>query len=142
MTPCFFVRTQYDNVFEPLGVRTFRGSVRGSCVAESIIVFVWVFHRVSGILLIILLATQLATGFFQASASNTEFVKSMADLHKHLLLNCAMVFLFIFHSLYGVRTILMDLGVRKEKLLFRACTALGVVLFLVFLGFYLPLVGA
>ncbi len=104
--------------------------------------FVWIFHRISGVLLIALVAFQLVTGFFQASTANAELVKAVADLHKHATLNCLMVFLFIFHSLYGVRTILMDLGVKAEKLLFWASTILGLVVFGIFLVLFLTLVGA
>jgi succinate dehydrogenase cytochrome b556 subunit len=104
--------------------------------------FVWIFHRISGVLLIVLVAFQLVTGFFQASTANSELVKAMADLHKHATLNCLMVFFFIFHALYGVRTILMDLGVKAEKLLFWACTILGLVVFGIFLVLFLTLVGA
>ncbi len=104
--------------------------------------FVWVFHRISGVLLIFLLAFQLFTGFFQASSSSSELVTTFAGLHKHAMLNGLLVFLVIFHALYGVRTILMDLGVRREKLLFWVCTLLGLVLFVVFLVLFLTLVAA
>jgi len=104
--------------------------------------FVWVFHRISGAVLIFLMAFQLLTGFFNASASNSELVKTMADLHRHALLNCSLVFLVLFHGLYGVRTILLDLGVGHEKLLFWVCTALGAVSFVVFLVLYFTLVQA
>ena len=40
--------------------------------------FVWLFHRISGVLLLVLLFAQLVTGFFQASASNLEPVKAIA----------------------------------------------------------------
>ncbi len=104
--------------------------------------FVWVFHRISGVLLIFLLAFQLFTGFFQASSSSSELVTTFAGLHKHTMLNGLLVFLVIFHALYGVRTILMDLGVRREQLLFWVCTLLGLVLFVVFLVLFLTLVAA
>jgi succinate dehydrogenase cytochrome b556 subunit len=105
-------------------------------------VFVWVFHRVSGVLLIVLLSLQLFTGFFQASTSNSDAVATIAGLHKHAVVNCLMVFLFIFHSLYGIRTILMDLGLGREKLLFWSLSALGLVIFVVFLVLYATLVMA
>lgn len=104
--------------------------------------FVWIFHRISGVLLVVLVTFQLVTGFFQASTANPEAAKAMADLHKQATLNCLMVFLFIFHALYGVRTILMDLGVKAEKLLFWACTVLGLALFGGFLVLFFTLVGA
>ena len=102
--------------------------------------FVWVFHRISGVLLIFLLSFQLFTGFFQASTSSHAVVETFAALHRHAVLNCLMVFLFVFHALYGVRTILMDLGLGREKLLFWCCNALGLVIFAVFLVLYVTLV--
>jgi len=104
--------------------------------------FVWVFHRISGVLLILLLTFQLLTGFFQASSASSELVKTMAGLHKHRWVNCLMVFLFVFHALYGLRTILLDLGAKREKLLFWVCTILGLVLYAVFLVLFLTLVRA
>jgi succinate dehydrogenase cytochrome b556 subunit len=104
--------------------------------------FVWIFHRVSGVLLIFLVAVQLATGLVQASTANAAWLQTMAELHKQPTLNCLMVFLFTFHALYGIRTILLDVGVRAERLLFWACTIAGVVLYGAFLVLFLTLVRA
>jgi len=103
--------------------------------------FIWIFHRISGLLLIFLLFFQLVTGFFQASTSNLELVKTIAALHKHMVLNFLLVFSVIFHALYGLRTILMDLGLRREKLLFWGCTIAGLVAFAGFLILYLTFVA-
>jgi succinate dehydrogenase cytochrome b556 subunit len=100
-------------------------------------VFVWVFHRVSGVLLIFLVGFQVLTGLFQSSTSNSDVVKAMADLHRHAAVNCLLVFFFIFHALYGVRTIVLDLGAKCENLVFWICTVLGLVLFAAFLVFFL-----
>jgi succinate dehydrogenase/fumarate reductase cytochrome b subunit len=105
-------------------------------------VFVWLFHRITGVLLIVLLVLQLATGFFQASSSNLESVKATAGLHSHALLSCLLVFVATFHGLYGLRTILLDLGVQRERLLFWAATVLGSVFFVVFLVLYFRLIAA
>ncbi len=91
--------------------------------------FVWLFHRISGLLLVVLLPIQLATGIYQGGSQDLETARSMAALHGHTLLNGVLAFLIIFHGLYGVRTVLLDLGLRREKLLFWGCTALGTVLF-------------
>lgn len=103
--------------------------------------FVWLFHRLSGALLIGLLSVQLFTGFFQASSSNLAWVKTIAELHRHMALNCLLVFCVIFHGLYGVRTIALDLGMKQERLLFWISTILGSVLFGAFLIVYLSYVA-
>ena len=98
--------------------------------------FVWMFHRISGVVLIGLLTLQLCTGFFQASLSNTAWVKAVAALHRHPAVNCLLVFCVIFHALYGLRTIVLDLGVKRERLLFWTFTLLGSLLFAAFLASY------
>ena len=109
---------------------------------EDARVFVWIFHRITGVLLVVFLAAQLITGFFQASSSNLDLVKAIAGLHRHAVLSCLLVFVATFHAMYGVRTILLDLGVKREKFLFWAATGLGWVLFGVFLVFYFRLIAA
>ncbi len=104
--------------------------------------FVWVFHRISGILLIFLLIFQLSTGFFQASSSNSELVRTVALLHRHAVSLYLLVFLLIFHVLYGVRTMLMDLGLQRERLSFWVCTILGLILFAVFIVLYSTWIAA
>jgi succinate dehydrogenase/fumarate reductase cytochrome b subunit len=96
-------------------------------------VFVWVFHRISGVALIVLLVAQLSTGFVHVSTSQSDSVKTAAALHHHTAVLCVLVFLVLFHGLYGLRTIVMDLGLRRERLLFWVCTSLGVALFTAFL---------
>ena len=100
------------------------------------------FHRLSGVLLIGLFALQLSTGFFQASSSNLPLVKTVAALHRHPAVLCLLVFCVIFHALYGVGMIVMDLGIRRERLLFWLCTLLGSVLFVAFLVEYFIHVAA
>ena len=104
--------------------------------------FVWVFHRLSGVVLIVLLSLQLVTGFFQSSPSQSEFVKSVAGLHRHTPVVCLTVFLLIFHALYGLRTILLVLGIGRERPLLWGCNLLGAVLFGAFLVLYVMLVRA
>ena len=82
--------------------------------------FVWMFHRISGLVLILLLSLQVVTGMLQGSTSNAASVKDVATLlHKHPAVNCVLVFCIIFHGLYGVRTMVLDLGaeVRTSPLL-------------------------
>ena len=98
--------------------------------------FVWIFHRISGVLLIVLLGFQLLTGFLQAGAAQGESLKVASAMHRHAALNCLLVFLVIFHGLYGLRTILLDLGMRRERLLFWSFTLLGTAGYTAFLVYY------
>lgn len=103
--------------------------------------FVWIFHRISGLLLILLVGLQVVSGVFQANPSAGSAAAAVAELHNQPALNVVLVFLFIFHGLYGIRTILMDAGVRREKGLFWGSTLLGTVLFAAFCVFYFSLVA-
>jgi succinate dehydrogenase/fumarate reductase cytochrome b subunit len=58
-----------------------------------------------------------------------ETARAWGDLHAQALLNCLLAFLVIFHGLYGVRALLLDVGMKREKPLFWICTLLGAVLF-------------
>jgi succinate dehydrogenase cytochrome b556 subunit len=107
---------------------------------EEILVFVWIVHRITGVLLIVLLLVQLITGFLQASTANSPLVKTLAGLHSHAGLVCLLVWAATFHGLYGLRTIALDFGLRRERLLFWAATILGVLLCGVFLVLYFRLV--
>ena len=102
--------------------------------------FVWLFHRISGLLLVILLPLQVLTGVLQATSDPTARV--MRDVHAHTLLNIVLGFLVVFHGVYGVRAILLDLGLKHEKLLFWICTLVGIVLFLGFLILFITVLKA
>jgi succinate dehydrogenase/fumarate reductase cytochrome b subunit len=88
--------------------------------------FVWVFHRVSGLLLIVLLSLKFFTSFFMMTKDKKPDWAIV--LHANPLTDTLLIVLVVFHGLYGVRTILMDLGARREKLLFWVFTILAVVL--------------
>jgi succinate dehydrogenase/fumarate reductase cytochrome b subunit len=49
-------------------------------------------------------------------------------LHTNPLIDSLLIVSVIFHALYGLRTVIIDLGVRKEKLLFWVFTSVGIVL--------------
>lgn len=95
--------------------------------------FVWAFHRISGVLLVVLLPLQLLSGVLQGGRVHPDAARWMTDLHRHDFLNGLLAFLLLFHGAYGVRNILLDLGVRREKLLFWACTLAAAVSFVAFL---------
>jgi succinate dehydrogenase/fumarate reductase cytochrome b subunit len=92
--------------------------------------FVWVFHRVSGLVLILLIGLKIVTGYGILGRLGDSLIEPMRSLHRSVALDVVVAGLFIFHALYGLRTCLVDLGVRREKALFWICTGLGLALFL------------
>ncbi len=85
--------------------------------------FVWVFHRVTGLLLIVLLSFKFLTSFFLMTKDKKPDWALV--LHTSPLIDVLLIITVIFHGLYGLRTVILDLGVRKEKLLFWVFTGLG-----------------
>jgi len=96
--------------------------------------FVWVFHRISGLILIFLIGFKMYSGFGVAGAFGEDVVPYWTQLHSNLGADLVVIFLFIYHSLYGLRTCLIDLGVKKEKELFWGLSAIGL-LFYIFVCF-------
>lgn len=96
--------------------------------------FVWVFHRITGILLIVLLAIKFVTSFFLMTKGQKPDWALI--LHTNPLTDTLLIISGVYHALYGLRTIILDLGLRKEKLLFWIFTILGGVICAVLLLVY------
>jgi len=86
--------------------------------------FVWVFHRITGLLLIVLLSFKLLTSFFLMTKQQKPDWALV--LHTNPLIDTLLIISVVFHAFYGLRTVIIDAGVRKEKLLFWIFTLLGV----------------
>ena len=78
--------------------------------------FIWLFHRLSGLTLIVLIGLKILTGFYLLPADNHP--DWALSLHRHPVIDVLIIVLFTFHSIYGIRTVIIDLGLRKEKMLF------------------------
>ena len=85
--------------------------------------FIWIFHRISGIFLIVLLAIKFLTSFFLMTKAQKPDWALL--LHTNPLTDTLLIISGVYHAFYGLRTIVIDLGVKKEKLLFRLFTALA-----------------
>ncbi|NTV81576.1 MAG: hypothetical protein HGA24_09165 [Candidatus Aminicenantes bacterium] len=85
--------------------------------------FIWVFHRVTGLLLIGLLAIKFLTSFFLMTKAQKPDWALL--LHTNPLTDTFLIVAGVYHAFYGLRTIVIDLGVRKEKALFWIFTTLG-----------------
>jgi succinate dehydrogenase/fumarate reductase cytochrome b subunit len=57
-------------------------------------------------------------------------------LHTNPFFDTLLIVLVVYHSLYGLRTILIDLGLKKEKQLFWIFSILGFVMSAVLLVVY------
>lgn len=86
--------------------------------------FVWIFHRVSGLLLILLLGVKFLTSFFLMTKEQKPDWALV--LHTNPFIDTFLIVFLVFHAFYGLRTVILDLGVRKEKLLFWVFTLLSI----------------
>jgi succinate dehydrogenase cytochrome b556 subunit len=75
--------------------------------------FIWLFHRISGATLIVLIGIKILTGYFLLPKDNRP--DWALSLHRHPVIDILILILFTFHSIYGIRTIIIDFGYRKEK---------------------------
>lgn len=90
--------------------------------------FVWLFHRASAVLLIILVGLKLYSGFVLSGEIGGPDI--LAQTHNIRVLDFLLLFSLVFHSFYGIRSVLLDLGATNERLLFWMMTVLGAVVVL------------
>lgn len=97
--------------------------------------FIWLFHRISGVSLIVLFGIKILTSYFLFTKDNKP--DWALSLHRQPVVDVLILILFTFHSIYGIRTIIMDLGYRNEKRLFLASNVAASVLsaFLIYIYF-------
>jgi succinate dehydrogenase/fumarate reductase cytochrome b subunit len=90
--------------------------------------FPYYFVRFSGPLLLILVGLKILSGY--SLIGRIQEVSWLSNLHINRTLDLLLLFVFIFHALYGLRLFLIDLGmVKKEKVLFWASTIISAGLF-------------
>lgn len=96
--------------------------------------FPYYFVRFSGPLLLILVGVKILSGY--SLVGGIQGASWLSTLHTNRTLDLILLFVFIFHALYGLRLFLIDLGmVKKEKLLFWVSTVASAGLF-IFSYFY------
>ena len=92
--------------------------------------FIWIIHRISGLILIALMVIKIITGYGILGRLGYENIEPMRSFHRNPFVEVPLFLLFIYHAIYGLRTTLIDLGLRREKLLFWVSNILGFVLFI------------
>jgi succinate dehydrogenase/fumarate reductase cytochrome b subunit len=88
--------------------------------------FIWLFHRTSGVLLIVLIALKIFSSYFLYTKDKKP--GWALGIHRNPVVDVLILVLFTFHSLYGLRTIAIDLGYKREKQLFWLSNVLGCVI--------------
>ncbi|MBP9561439.1 MAG: hypothetical protein KBE27_06450 [Syntrophorhabdaceae bacterium] len=97
--------------------------------------FIWLFHRISGVSLIILFGIKILTSFFLFTKDKKP--DWALSLHRQSIIDVLILILFTFHSIYGLRTILIDFGYRKEKRLFWLSNIAAGIISLILIYIYL-----
>jgi succinate dehydrogenase/fumarate reductase cytochrome b subunit len=97
-------------------------------------VFIWLFHRISGVSLIILFGMKMFSAFFLYTKDKKP--DWALGLHRQPVLDILILVLFTFHSMYGLRTIAIDLGYRKEEQLFWLSTIVATIISVVLIFLY------
>ena len=91
--------------------------------------FPYYFIRFSGPLLLILVGIKIFSGY--SSVGKIQVIPGLSDLHFNKTLDFFLIFLFVFHALYGLRLFLIDFGMMKwEKLLFWIFTIMAIGIFI------------
>jgi succinate dehydrogenase/fumarate reductase cytochrome b subunit len=88
--------------------------------------FIWIVHRISGLMMIALLSFKFTTSFFLMTKQQKPDWAIV--LHANPFIDTLLIISVVFHALYGLRTVIIDAGLRKEKLLFWIFTLLGILL--------------
>lgn len=99
--------------------------------------FIWLFHRISGVSLIVLIGLKVLTSYFLFTKDKKP--DWALSLHRQPVLDVLLLVLFTFHSVYGIRTIIMDLGYRGEKKLFWLSNVVAVVISAILVYLYAKL---
>jgi len=91
--------------------------------------FPYYFIRFSGPLLLILVGLKIISGY--SLVGKIQAVSWLSALHLSKAFDLPLLFLFIFHALYGLRLFLVDSGmIKQERLLFWTSTIISAGLFI------------
>ena len=85
--------------------------------------FAWLSQRITGLVLMFLLPWKIYSGY--ALTGQVPRIQGLLSSHIVTTLDGLLVITVIFHIAYGLRVLLIDVGIKQEKLLFFLATLLG-----------------
>ncbi len=85
----------------------------------------WLVHRISGLMMIGLFAVKFVTAFYLLPDEKPSWA---VFLHRYPAVDISLIFLVSIHTCFGLKNILFELGLRKEKLLVYAAAIVGLAL--------------
>ena len=75
--------------------------------------FIWLFHRISGVSLIILFGIKILTSFFLFTKDKKP--DWALSLHRQPVLDVLILILFTFHSIYGLEPLSWILDIERKN---------------------------
>ena len=88
----------------------------------------WLIHRISGLIMIGLFTLKFVTAFYLLPDDKPSWA---VFLHRHPAVDISLIFLICHHTCFGLKTILFEIGYRKEKHLVYGATAVALTLSIV-----------
>jgi succinate dehydrogenase hydrophobic anchor subunit len=85
----------------------------------------WLIHRISGLMMIGLFALKFVTAFYLLGEDKPSWA---VFLHSNPAVDLALIFLVSFHTCFGLKNILFEIGLRKEKILVYGATIVALTL--------------
>ncbi len=87
----------------------------------------WLFHRISGLILVVLVGLKIYSGY--AMVGKAPQPAFLAGVHMKPWLDVPLIFFVTFHVAYGLRLMLIDLGVTWDRFLFWFFTGVALACF-------------
>ncbi len=90
----------------------------------------WLTQRISAIGLFLLIPVKIYTGWAaKGKVPYPDFLGSSRQVHFNAAIDICLLLFFLIHAFYGLRVILIDLGVVREDTFFWRTLALAAVIF-------------
>jgi succinate dehydrogenase/fumarate reductase cytochrome b subunit len=87
----------------------------------------WLVQRITALLLLVLLPLKIYSGY--AMIGKLPGGSILSTMHMNAFLDAGLIFALIFHALYGIRVILIDVGLVKDnRSVFKLFTIIGAIL--------------